>query len=84
MKKSIHLVFICITLFLYSGCSDSKAYKEYVKKHGTNQRYYCNSDENLRVDLVKNDAKVPTRCSNQVDIKVKESVATGSLSGGVQ
>jgi len=38
----------------------------------------------IKAYIVMNDANVPTRCSDKVTIKVKETVATGALSGSVK
>ena len=76
----------------------SKVYKDFVAKNKSSSRYYC--DENTGFFMqeyfyssedvgptpipVKNDSDTPVRCSNDVDITVKETVATGSFSGSVQ
>lgn len=89
---------IPVTL-LFIGCSDepTPVYDEFVKKHGANHRFYCdesgflieeiarNNYDHISRYLVKNDADVPTRCNvENTSIQVKETVATGALSGSVQ
>jgi len=91
------MIVLSVIIVFLIGCSniESEMHKQYIKQHGTDQRYYCNSDGFLiyeffgknydtpSISLVKNDANIPTRCSNNVELKVKETVATGALSGSV-
>ena len=43
------------------------------------------SPQHHAVRLIKNDANVPTRCNvSDISIRVKETVATGTLSGDVR
>ena len=90
MKKTILLALMALVLV---GC-DGKEKKDFIQKYGATSRYYCDdtgflireyvfNSDTFR-DLVLNDAKVPTRCSNNVEVKVKETVATGALSGSVK
>lgn len=85
------LIFALMALVLI-GC-DGKEKKDFIQKYGSMERYYCDDsgflireyvyNSNIYRDLIKNDAKVPTRCSNNIEIKVKETVATGALIGSV-
>ena len=80
----------------YKGKS-SQAYLNFVEKYGSNTRFYCDdsgflvmeffmysNDEVASRRLVKNDSDTPTRCTQNVTVNVKETVATGAFSGSVK
>ena len=93
------LLFLSPLLFI--GCgesyeSKSQAYLNFVEKHGSHTRFYCDdsgflvieffmysSDEVASRRLVENDSDTPIRCTKNVAVNVKETVATGALSGSV-
>lgn len=72
-----------------------KAKQEFINKYGADDVYVCNEsgflenryfthDFGEKRILQKNDAKQPIRCNvADVSIQVKETVATGALSGSV-
>ena len=93
------LLFLVPLLFI--GCGDvqskTQEYLDFVGKHGSNTRFYCDdsgflvmeffmysNDEVASRRLVKNDSDTPTRCTQNVTVNVKETVATGAFSGSVK
>ena len=98
MKKLI--ILIIALLFNgcdYEYKSKSQAYLDFTQKHGSHTRFFCDenefliheffmysSDEVASRRLVKNDSDTPTRCTRGVTVNVKETVATGALSGSVK
>ena len=93
------LLFLVPLLFI--GCEDVKSktqeYLDFVEKHGSNTRFYCDDSGFLVMEffmysndkvasrrLVKNDSDTPTICTQNVTVNVKETVATGAFSGSVQ
>ena len=88
---------MAIVILVFSGCKDTKAYNDFVYKYGASSRYYCSDEgfltqEYIHSDrtavsrqLMTNDANVPIRCNvKDISIRVKETVATGAMSGSVQ
>ena len=92
--------FVFLIPIFFIGCGDirstSSEYVEFVKKYGSNTRYYCDETGFLVMEfymysndlvasrrLVKNDSDTPTRCGSAT-INVKETVATGVFSGSVK
>lgn len=98
MRKIILLVISL--LFTGCGdrlISKSQAYLDFTQKYGSHSRFFCDenefliheffmysSDEVASRRLVKNDSDTPTRCTRSVTVNVKETVATGALSGSVK
>ena len=98
MRKIILLViFLLFTGCGNSVTSESQAYLDFTQKYGSHSRFFCDenefliheffmyrSDEVVSRRLVKNDSDTPTRCTRNVTVNVKETVATGALSGSVK
>lgn len=94
------LLFLIPLLFIGCGDaykSKTQAYLNFVEKYGSHTRFYCDdsgflvieffmysSDEVASRRLVKNDSDTPTRCTQDVTVNVKETVATGAFSGSVK
>lgn len=99
MKWFIIISMLLVSIFSGCSESsfESKGHKKFVDQYGSDSRYHCNeagfleqeyflqdSRDHPSRSLVTNDAQVPIRCNvEDIQIRVKESVATGSLSGGV-
>lgn len=91
--RNFKIIILALVAFIFIGC-DNKVTNDFKEKYGANTRYYCDDNgflleeyvfnNNIGRSIVRNDAKVPTRCTNNVEVKVKETVATGALSGSVQ
>jgi len=92
-----HLILLLPLLFLGCKQEESPHYDAFITQYGASSRYFCNEagfliheyayeeSDVITQDIVRNDAAVPTRCDvKDISIRVKETVATGSLSGSVQ
>lgn len=91
MKYMILVIFI---LFL-AGCKKTPptdTYVQFVKDHKSKKAFICENgfltkqnvvywQDYIVKDLVRNDAGIPTRCTDNVTVEVRETVATGALSG---
>lgn len=93
------LLTLLLLTIVFTGCEHTpeklKAEQAFIDKYGAKDVYVCNEAGFLenryfaygfgeRRGLQKNDAKQPVRCNvADVSIQVKETVATGALSGSV-
>ena len=96
MYKLLTLLLLTI---VFTGCEHTpeklKAEQAFIDKYGAKDVYVCSEsgflenryftyDSGERRILQKNDANQPVRCNiADVAIQVKETVATGALSGNV-
>lgn len=93
-----HLLLIALAL-LFIGCEGAPTphYDKFVDTYGSNSRFYCDESgflieeraysipDHISRDVVRNDSYTPVRCNvEDISIQVKETVATGTLSGNVQ
>lgn len=84
---------------LFIGCGDdtSAEYKKFTATYGADSRIYCDESgflvrewmfSHYKVpsrEVVTNDSDTPTRCNvKDISIRVKETVATGAMSGDVR
>ena len=93
------LLTLLLLAVIFTGCEHTpeklKAEQAFIDKYGAKNVYVCNEAGFLehryftytlgeRRGLQKNDANQPIRCNvADVSIQVKETVATGALSGSV-
>ncbi|MCK9549305.1 hypothetical protein [Aquamicrobium sp.] len=96
MLLSICMMLLLVGCDLYKKPESSKEEKAYISKYGATDRYYCENgflmfetfssyDNAPARRVVRNDAETPTRCdNNNTAIQVKETVATGVLSGSIK
>lgn len=95
MYKLLTLLLLAV---IFTGCKHTpeelKAEQAFIDKYGAKDVYVCSEsgflenryftyDSGERRILQKNDASQPVRCNTPVAIQVKETVATGALSGSV-